>query len=68
MALDAYVWLAQRLHRVPPGKPQFITWAAAYEQCGSGYAALGLFRRVSPQVQVGGETRRFALIWNRCAP
>ena len=29
MALDVYVWLAQRLHRVPPGKPQFITWAAA---------------------------------------
>ena len=22
MALDVYVWLAQRLHRVPPGKPQ----------------------------------------------
>ena len=26
MALDVYVWLAQRLHRVPAGKPQFIAW------------------------------------------
>jgi len=28
MALDIYAWLAQRLHRVPPGKPQLVTWAA----------------------------------------
>lgn len=45
MALDAYVWLAQRLHRVPPGKPQFITWAAAYEQFGQGFARVRDFRR-----------------------
>src|SRR5579883_1090034 len=45
MALDIYVWLAQRLHRVPPGKPQFITWAAAYEQFGQGFARVRDFRR-----------------------
>src|SRR5260221_7881364 len=31
MALDVYVWLAQRLHRVPTGRPQLITWAALYD-------------------------------------
>ncbi len=45
MALDVYVWLAQRLHRVPTGKPQFITWAAAYEQFGQGFGRVRDFRR-----------------------
>src|SRR5262245_54697980 len=45
MALDVYVWLAQRLHRVPPGKPQFIAWPSAYEQFGQGFARLRDFRR-----------------------
>jgi hypothetical protein len=45
MALDIYVWLAQRLHRVPSSKPQFITWAAAYEQFGQGFARVRDFRR-----------------------
>jgi hypothetical protein len=45
MALDVYVWLAQRLHRIPTGKPQFISWAAAYEQFGQGFARLRDFRR-----------------------
>jgi hypothetical protein len=45
MALDTYVWLAQRLHRIPPGKPQSITWAAAHEQFGQAYARLRDFRR-----------------------
>ena len=45
MALDTYVWLAQRLHRVAPGKPQFISWAAAYEQFGQGFARVRDFRR-----------------------
>jgi hypothetical protein len=45
MALDTYVWLAQRLHRVPPGKPQFIPWATAYEQFGQGFARVRDFRR-----------------------
>jgi hypothetical protein len=45
MAPDTYVWLAQRLHRIPPGKPQSITWAAAHEQLGQAYARLRDFRR-----------------------
>ena len=45
MALDVYVWLAQRLHRVPPGRPQMITWLALHEQFGQGFARLRDFRR-----------------------
>ena len=45
MALDVYAWLAQRLHRIPPGKPQQITWVAMYEQFGQGFARLRDFRR-----------------------
>jgi hypothetical protein len=45
MALDVYVWLAQRLHRIPTGKPQIITWAAVYEQFGQGFARVRDFRR-----------------------
>lgn len=45
MALDMYVWLAQRLHRVPLGKPQFVTWAALHEQFGQGFARVRDFRR-----------------------
>ncbi len=45
MALDVYVWLAQRLHRVPAGRPQVITWAALYEQFGQGFARVRDFRR-----------------------
>jgi hypothetical protein len=45
MALDAYVWLAQRLHRVPAGKPQFVSWAGLHEQFGQGFARVWDFRR-----------------------
>jgi hypothetical protein len=45
LALDVYAWLAQRLHRIPPGKPQGITWQAFYEQFGQGYRQLKFFRR-----------------------
>ena len=44
MALDVYCWLAQRLHRVPGGKPQFIPWTAVYEQFGQGYSQVRQFR------------------------
>ena len=44
-ALDVYAWLAQRLHRIPKGKPQFITWAAAADQLGQGYGRMVDFRR-----------------------
>jgi hypothetical protein len=45
MALDVYVWLAQRLHRVPTSKPQFIPWTALHEQFGQGFARIRDFRR-----------------------
>jgi hypothetical protein len=45
MSLDVYVWLAQRLHRVPTGKPQFIGWDSLHEQFGQGFARIRDFRR-----------------------
>ncbi len=45
MALDIYCWLAQRLHRVAPGKPQFVPWVALYDQFGQGYREIRKFRR-----------------------
>ena len=39
MALDIYVWLAQRLHRIPPGKPSHISWVSLHAQFGQGYDA-----------------------------
>lgn len=45
MALDVYVWLAQRLHRVPVGKPQRVTWVNLDGQFGQGFARLRDFRR-----------------------
>jgi hypothetical protein len=45
MALDIYVWLAQRLHRVPVGRPQRITWLSLHEQFGQGFARVRDFRR-----------------------
>lgn len=49
MALDIYAWLAQRLHRIPTNRPQFIPWAALNEQFGGGYARLRDFRRAFQQ-------------------
>ena len=46
MALDIYAWLAQRLHRVEPGKPQFIAWKSIQGQFGLGYARMDNFKRV----------------------
>jgi hypothetical protein len=45
LALDVYVRLAQRLHRIPEGKPQTITWSTLKAQFGVGYAELRIFRR-----------------------
>jgi hypothetical protein len=45
MALDIYCWLAQRLHRIPVGKPQFVPWQAVYDQFGQGYREIRKFRR-----------------------
>jgi hypothetical protein len=44
IALDIYCWLAQRLHRIPHGKPQFVPWPALHEQFGQGYSRLRKFR------------------------
>jgi Plasmid encoded RepA protein len=44
VALDIYCWLAQRLHRIPEGKPQFIPWPALQEQFGQGYSQIRQFR------------------------
>ena len=44
IALDMYCWLAQRLHRIPYEKPQFIPWPALHEQFGQGYTRLRKFR------------------------
>jgi hypothetical protein len=46
LALDIYAWLAQRLHRVQPGKPILITWAALHAQFGWHYSAMFKFRQV----------------------
>ena len=46
MALDTYAWLAQRLHRVDPGKSPVISWTALSDQFGHGYAQVRGFRRV----------------------
>lgn len=45
MALDMYCWLAQRLHRIPSGKPQFVPWTALQEQFGQHYGRIRDFRR-----------------------
>ena len=43
-ALDVYAWLAQRLHRIDPKKPQFVAWTALYDQFGHGFTRLRDFR------------------------
>lgn len=42
MAIDAYIWLAYRLHRIE--KPTVISWSALFEQFGSGFGALYHFK------------------------
>lgn len=46
MALDVYVWLAQRLHRVNATKPQVVSWKALEEQFGGNYSNPRKFRQV----------------------
>jgi hypothetical protein len=72
LALDIYCWLAQRLHRIPEGKPQSLSWAALYEQFGQGYAEVRFFRRdflkllgqvstVYPAAQLSADRRNLVL-------
>ena len=49
MGLDIYAWLAQRLHRVEPGKPAFIPWSALREQFGWHYRHMRKFKQVFRQ-------------------
>ena len=46
MGLDIYTWLAQRLHRVEPGRAAFVPWVSLKEQFGHGYKRMRDFRRV----------------------
>jgi len=46
LAIDLYCWLAQRLHRVTPTKPVFITWAALKQQFGPDYGRMDKFKAV----------------------
>ena len=65
MALDIYTWLAQRLHRIPPNRPQFVSWNALKVQFGQGYDRMNNFRRVFLQtlrlVHGQYQTARFEL-------
>jgi hypothetical protein len=46
LALDVYCWLAQRLRRVTPTKPVFVTWAALKDQFGPDYGRMDNFKRI----------------------
>lgn len=45
LGIDLYSWLAQRLHRVNPNRPAFISWAALKQQFGPDYVRMVDFRR-----------------------
>jgi len=44
VALDIFSWLAQRLHRIRPEKPQFISWTMLKAQFGPGYGRMDNFK------------------------
>jgi hypothetical protein len=46
MALDVYAWLAQRLHRIPLGKSQFVPWKSLKDQFGFNHKHMWKFRQV----------------------
>lgn len=72
MALDIYAWLAQRLHRIHPGRPDFIAWARVKDQFGQGYGQMNNFKRkfrvamrqvlnMYPEAKVGDSDRGLTL-------
>lgn len=72
LALDVYTWLAQRLHRIGPAKPQFLAWASLADQFGPGYGRVRDFRRrfldtlrqvqaVYPQARLSADDRGLTL-------
>jgi Plasmid encoded RepA protein len=50
LALDVYAWMAQRLHRINPGRPQHISWDALHDQFGCGYRHVRQFRAAFKKV------------------
>lgn len=64
IALDIYCWLAQRLHRIPAGKPQFVPWPLLHAQFGQGYNRIRKFRLfmsgILPQIHVVYPDARFS--------
>lgn len=46
LAIDIYVWLCYRLHRLPGqrGKPIHVSWEQLYNQFGAGYSRMRDFR------------------------
>jgi hypothetical protein len=57
LGIDLYSWLAQRLHRVNPNRPAFISWAALKQQFGPDYARIRDFKRFFRQTLVQVLTR-----------
>ena len=44
LELDLYAMLAERLHRIPHNKPQFVSWSSLHAQYGDGYKRIRDFR------------------------
>lgn len=65
MGLDIYAWLAQRLHRIHPRSPAFISWHALKEQFGPDYHQIRdfkrFFRRTLAQVHRRYQTARIEM-------
>jgi hypothetical protein len=57
MGLDVYCWLAQRLHRVPSGRPLLVPWPALKAQFGWHYDRMDHFRERMRQVLVEVRTQ-----------
>ena len=79
MALDIYAWLAQRLHRISPHKPQFVAWANMKEQFGFGYRQMRKFKQVFrktlkdvllqyPDARVEEKDNKGLLLYNSAPP
>jgi Plasmid encoded RepA protein len=45
LGLDIYAWLAQRLWRIPDGRPDKVTWVNLHQQFGENYKEIRMFRR-----------------------
>lgn len=65
LGIDLYSWLAQRLHRVNPNRPAFVSWAVLKLQFGPDYTRMidfkRFFRRALAQVLTRYNTARIDL-------